>query len=183
MKEIELEKIFENIFNFFFHPERLPKEVQNYILLFKIIFLIYGFLFFVFFVYFFRKVSWPKSAFLIDLKEFFTFKPYRTKIYEKKWRKIVEKGESEIEAERKLAILEADSILEEFLKSEGYIVKSLEEELEKIPDDILPEKEEIKRAKEIKKAILEDPAFQLPLEKTREILEIYKKILKNFSAI
>jgi hypothetical protein len=180
---IGIEKIWQNIFNFLFHPENLPKEVQNYVLLFKIIFSIYGVLFFLFSIYFFKRVSWPKGAFLIDLKEFFTFKPYRTKIYEKKWKKIVEKGESEIEAERKLAILEADSILEDYLKSEKYIDKSLEQELEKIPEDILKEKEEVKKAREIKKSILEDPSFELSLEKTREILEIYKKILKNFEAI
>jgi hypothetical protein len=178
-----VDKIINNIFNFFFSPENLSKEAQNYILLFKIIFLIYGILFFVFFIYFFKRVGWARGAFWMDLKEFLTYKPYQAKIFAKKWVKIVEKGESEIEAERKLAILEADSILENFLKSEKYISENLEEELDKIPEEILKDKEEIKKAKEIKKAILEDPSFHLSPQKTREILEIYKKIFKSFQMI
>jgi len=62
-----------------------------------------------------RKSSWLRNRFLQDMTEFLTYRPYGVKKIVKIWSKIKGRLESGSESEYKLAVIEADSILNDIL--------------------------------------------------------------------
>lgn len=171
-------EIFNKILNFLLYP-----KFEGPLLVFKILFLALGFFFLLFILWTLIFTSFLEELFLRDLKEFLSYKPYFAKIYAPKWAKIKKRLESKIEAEVKLAILEADNLLDDLLKREGYSGQTLEEKLEKLTKEILPNIEELKEAIKVKKAIVEDPSFKLDFEEASKVISIYEKALKDLQAL
>jgi len=90
----------------------------------------------------------------------------------KKWAKIERKFESGTESNYKLAILDADNLYESTLS----IVGSDKEK-------ILSNLEEFKKAKQIKRIIVDDSGFVLVKEEARNSLNAYKKGLEELGAL
>jgi hypothetical protein len=97
---------------------------------------------------------------------------FKKKKTQKKWLKIEKRFNSGIEANYKLAILEADNFYDECLKILGY-------ESEKNLSGV----DEIKTARKIKNRIVEDSSFVLTTEDTKNSLSAYKKGLKELNVI
>jgi hypothetical protein len=177
------EEFLQQIKIFILEPELLSPELQFWLFVFKIIFLVFGFFFLGFTIWALIFTSWLKRAILQDLKEFLTFKPFEAQIFLPKWKKIKERIASGIEAELKLAILEADSLLDQFLKRQGYKGETLEEKLELLTEDILSNINEVKEAIKVKRAIIEDPSYRLSFQEAKKTLSIYERALKDLQAI
>ena len=62
-----------------------------------------------------KSESWRNMNTFTDISEFASFRPRGLRKFGKRWRKIMARLESENEAEYKLAIIEADTILGETL--------------------------------------------------------------------
>lgn len=90
----------------------------------------------------------------------------------KKWAKIEKKFKSGVEANYKLAILEADNFYDENLKVLGY---EKEKELSNV--------DEIKKAKRIKTRIIDDLDYILIEEETRKALDAYKNGLEELGVM
>ena len=75
----------------------------------------------------------------------------------------------------KLAILEADHILNEILKMSGYLGAKLEDKLDLISEAQLSNVEEISNVHKIRDKISADPSFAVSQEEAREIIDVYKK--------
>ena len=97
---------------------------------------------------------------------------FNKKKMQKKWVKIEKRFNSGIEANYKLAILEADKFYDESLKILGY---DLEKNLVNV--------EEIKKARKTKNRIIEDSNFVLTAEDTKNGLEAYKNGLEELNVI
>lgn len=178
-----MNQVVEKILNFLIHPEQSSAEVLSLISKLKILFILFGLFFLGFTIWasIFTQYLW--RLFIIDLKEFLTYRPYETKKFTKKWEKIKKRATSGIEAEAKLAILEADLLLDQFLGMRKYEGKSLEEKLEKITEDILPSLNRLKMAIKVRNAIVSDPTYKLTQEETAKTIEIYEQALKDLQAI
>ncbi len=174
----QLNETLKEILNFLLYP-----KFEGPLLILKIIFLIFGFFFLGFVVWALIFTSWMKKAFLLDLKEFLLYKPYFVKTLLPKWKKIKKRLERGIEAEDKLAILEADSLLEEFLKKEGYPGETLDEKLEKLTKEIISNIEELREVRKVRMAIIEDPSYKLSHEEALRVISVYEKALKDLQAI
>jgi hypothetical protein len=169
--------------NFFLNPSSLQLEYYSLIKIFKIVFLVFGIIFLGYIIWALIFTSWLKRIFLWDFKEFITFKPYLSKAFARRWEKIKKRLTSGIEADAKLAILEADELLNDFLSQYGFEGRTLEEKIENLTKDILLNIEELKKAVRIKRAIVEDSSYKISMKEAREILEIYEKALKDLQAI
>ncbi len=90
----------------------------------------------------------------------------------KKWAKIEKKLGSGVEANYKLAILEADKIFNETLKVIGYEAQIR-----------LTNTEEIKKAGKIKNNIIEDSKFDITESDARTMVAVYKKGLEDLDVI
>jgi hypothetical protein len=149
----------------------------------KIIFLLFALFFFIVIIYFLKKSTWFKRIFTQDFIEFFTFKPYGISKSAEAWKKIIARLDGGSEDEAKLAVVEADDLLNETLNRIGYRKEeTLGEKLDDITPDIIPNLEEVQEAHKIRNNIIHDPDYRLGLEEAKKILGVYEKAIKGAEA-
>lgn len=93
----------------------------------------------------------------------------------KGWLQIQKRLLSPDQNDWKLAILEADHILNEILKISGYLGARLEDKLDLITEAQLSNVDEIMNVHKIRDKISGDPSFAVTQEEAREIIDVYKK--------
>lgn len=101
----------------------------------------------------------------------------------KRWQEVLSKIESKEEANHKLAIIEADVLLDGVLAKMGYLGETLSEKLEKIQPSALSTVSELRQAHYVKNNILHDPDFNLSPQKAREVIDSYEKVLKELDVL
>lgn len=136
-----------------------------------------------FLVFFLLKTKWFRWLILWDLKEYLTYRHHGLPKIEKKWVKIKERLELATEPEAKLAIIEAGSLLDGILKSEGFAGKTLGERLARLNVNIISNVEEVKEAYKIHSNIIHDPSYRLDMEEAKNILDEYEKSLVDLQAL
>ena len=90
----------------------LSPALQDKLLVARIIFGAASAALFGFIVWAFFNTSWFGYAFRTDLREFFTFRSYGLGKMTKRWQGTLARLETAQEAEYKLAVIEADSMLD-----------------------------------------------------------------------
>ncbi len=101
----------------------------------------------------------------------------------KAWKQIQKKLQTKQENQLKLAVVEANNILNGALRAAGYQGKNLGERLSKIVPVEFCNIEEVKRAHEIKKRIDSEPDFSLTHGEAKMLVDIYKKALQDLNLI
>lgn len=145
----------------------------------KIIFIIFSLVFLFFIILALLRTTWAKKFFLISWIEFFTYRPFGIRKVAKQWREITARLETGIESEAKLALIEADSILDDILKRMGYSGETLGERLKSVTKEIIPNIDEIWEAHKIRNNIVHDPDYRLNLDQARNALAIYERALRE----
>jgi hypothetical protein len=161
----------------------LYPKFEGWLLVWKYLFLAFGFFFLIYSIWGIFKTSFLKRAILIDLKELLTYKPFYVKKFLRRWKKIEKRLESKNEADFKLAILEADEFLNEVMEEIGHKGKNLNEKLENVDEEIIPNLKELKQVRKIKEDIISDPSYRLSEQEAKYILNVYEKTLKDLQAI
>lgn len=145
----------------------------------KPIFIIIALLFLFIIAFLLLKNSWLKYCFLEDWTEFFIYRPFGVKKTFKRWARIIKRLEEKSEADRKLAVIEADSLLDEVLKKIGYKGETMRERLEQIDPKTLPILERIWQAHKVRNNVVHDPDYHLAQEEAKETVEIYEQALRD----
>lgn len=114
-----------------------------------------------------------------SVTDFFTRRPYGVRKVDKVWSEIMGKLKSDSESDFKLAVIEADSILDEVLKKVGYKGETLEDRLKLLSPVHYPNLEEMWRIHRIRNDIVRDPDYRLSHSGTRKILASYRKVLED----
>jgi len=174
----EFETIINEIIQFLLFP-----EFSGWLLVIKIIFIFFGLFFLGFTVWALINTTWLKRILLWDLKEILTYRPYGAKKLKKEWKKIKERLETGLESEIKLAVIEADSLVDQILKNLGYAGESFGEKLDKLTPDILPNLEEVREIHKIRNNIIHDPTYKLSQEEVKKALAVYEKALIELDAL
>lgn len=164
----------DKIFSYFISP-----EPSRWLIILKGIFIFFTLFFLFIIILLLRKSSWLKIRFLYDLIEFFTYRPFGLKKINKSWDKIIKRLESGIEAEVKLAVIEADLLFDDTLKKMNIKGDTLEEKLGNLTDSTFSNIEELREAHKIRNNIVYDPDYKLTLEKGKRIISIYEKAFKE----
>ena len=160
-----------------------PYPFYQWLAIMRIIF-IAVFLFFLFWIiYFISKTSWFRLIILEDAVEIFTYRPFGSRKIIKQWNKIKRRLEIGLESENKLAIIEADSMLNDVLEKMGFVGETLEERLKRLTLDSLSNIEEIWEVHKIRNNIVHDPDYKLSLDESRKTISIYEKALINLQAL
>lgn len=150
----------------------------------KIIFLLFALFFLGIILYFLKKTSWFEKIFLQDFVELTTFSSFGVAKNQQAFRKIMERLKTQNEDEAKLAVIEAEDLLNESLNKIGYKKEeSLGEKLDEITPDIISNLEEVNEAHKVRNNIIHDPAYRLELEETKRILLVYEKALQNLETL
>lgn len=157
--------------------------LQSMLTPFKWIFGIIGILLLLFCVYVLFRTMWMKFAFLFDFTEFFTFRPYGLQKKIVQWQKIKARLESANEAEYKLAIIEADSMLNDILFRMGFKGETLGDRLKILTTAIVPNLHDVAKAHETRNSVVRDPDYHLILEETQRTLAIYEIAFSNLDLV
>ncbi len=155
---------------------------SGWLLILKILFIVVALILLGFIIFALAKTSWLKRLWIWDLVEFFSFRPYGVRKVVKAWAKITARLETGLESEYKLAVIEADSILNDILKRMGFGGETLGERLERLTAAILPNLKQIWEAHKIRNNIVHDPDYRLALDETRRVLDIYEQALRDLQA-
>lgn len=101
----------------------------------------------------------------------------------KAWRQIQNRLRTKQANQLKLAVLEADRILNEILKMAGWPGKNLDERLEQADPAELPNLEEVRQAHKLRNRIANEPDFIITPNEAGIIIEIYKKAFQELNLI
>jgi hypothetical protein len=149
----------------------------------KIFFLLISVFFLLAIIFFLSQSSFLKFSYLLDFTEFFTFKPYGLKKIVKEWTAITRRLDTGLESEYKLAIIEADSLLDDILKKMGFGGETLGEKLEKLTYVSLSSVDDAREAHKTRNNIVHDPDYRLSLDDAKKTISIYEKSLIDLQAL
>ena len=167
------------------YPTQFIFEITNsgWFLTFKFILLALNLFSIIFIVWVLIKMTWFGRLILWDIKEYLTFRHYGLPRIEKEWVKIRERLEIGTESEAKLAIFEAEALLDDILKKEGFLGKTLDERLEKLSFDIISNLTDVREAHKVRFNIIHDPSYRLDIKEAKKLLDIYEKALDDLQAL
>ncbi|MBI3638342.1 hypothetical protein HY227_01200 [Candidatus Wolfebacteria bacterium] len=101
----------------------------------------------------------------------------------KAWKQIVKRMKTGGQTQLKLAILEADRLLDEILKVSGYPGRNIEERLAAVNSAEIPNIEEVKQAHKIRNRIVAEPDFILSPGETEITIGIYRRLFIDLELI
>ncbi len=156
--------------------------LPDWLLGIKIIFLLLSLFFIGFIMFALIKTRWLRVLMIWDWIEFFTYRHFGLVSVNRKWMKIQKRFKMGKEPESKLAIIEADALLDEILKGMGYAGQTLGERLDTLTIDVLKNLEEVRKAHQIRSNIVYDLSYHLDRETAKKVLDIYEKALINLQA-
>ena len=101
----------------------------------------------------------------------------------KNWEKIRARLEVGNESAWKVAIIEADNLVDDLITRMGYPGENMGERLAGINPGQIENIEELKIAHEVRNRIIHEKDFRVEKEKAQEILGCYENFLKYFKAL
>ena len=94
-----------------------------------------------------------------------------------RWKKLREKLKSGDEGKYKVAIIEAEDIIDDLLARMGYAGKSFGERLDNIPEGQIESVPQLRAAHETRNKIVHDESFRLSKEDAEATLDLYGEFL------
>ena len=168
----------QNIVQFLLEPQQ-----SVWLISFKVFFLLIDLAIIIFIVYSLFETSWIDKFFLHDVKEFLNYKHYGLSKTKKKWQEIESYFKRGTETEMKLAIVEADTLLNDVLKVMDYKGEDLTSKLDNINTDVLENLEDVKKYHQVSLNIVHDPIYSLRFKEAEEAFEVYREALVNIDAL
>lgn len=160
----------------------LNPTLTGNLLILKLVFIIISLLFTGFIIFALIRTDFLHHLMLWDWMEFLTYRHHGLATINKRWKKIREKSRTS-EAEARLAVVEADTLLEDTLKRMGFGGQVLRERLDVLTVDILENVEQVKKANEIRHKLVDDPNYHLDMDSAHEVLDVYEKALRNLQVL
>lgn len=101
----------------------------------------------------------------------------------KKWDGVMARMKSGNESEYKVAVIEADNIIDDLIARMKYPGENFGERLEGINPGQIENIEEIKIAHEVRNRIIHDESFALTKEEAEKVIGYYEEFLRYFQAL
>jgi hypothetical protein len=102
---------------------------------------------------------------------------------DKKWDSIIKKIEGEDEGNYKLAIIEADTMLDDVLKKIGFTGEDMGERLKQVTPQQISNIEEVWEAHKMRNKIAHQMEFRVSQSEAERAIEIYQRALEDLSGI
>ncbi len=170
---------FEQVFSYIANPSLLPPFIYNIYFVLRIIFTIVTLFFVGLLIFLFFKSDYKSYRYLEWHSEFKNFKPYFGVKLDQNWEDIVEQAKDDNESERKLAIIEADDMIDSALAQLGYTGDNLMEKLDGLNKDIIPKIDELKEAHRLKRDLVYDPNKSVSKEDAERVIKDYEETFKD----
>lgn len=157
-------------------------DLQNMLFPVKLVFVFFTMFFLSAVIYFMVNSSYLKYKFIEDTAEFISYQAYGLRKIANRLKKIQKRAESGVESEYKLALVEADDLLNEVLEDRGFTGENFEELINNAGKVLLPNLDEILSAHEVRNSIVYNPDYKIDLDQVKKILSIYEATTKNIGA-
>lgn len=157
----------------------MSPDIQKELFPAKVVFIFFSIVFFIAIIYFMLVSSYLKWQFVVDLREFFSWQPVGVRRITQRWKKIQKRIEAGTEPELKLAVIEAEDLLNDVLDDKGVPGETFEEKIKQVVKIQLPNLEEVLEAHKTRNAVVYEPDYKLNLEQAKKILEIYERAIKS----
>jgi hypothetical protein len=159
----------------------LMPELHGWVIWAKIFFILFNLGVIVFIVYIWTTTIYLKRLFLTDLVEFFTYIPFTSRRIDRDWNKIKKRLLTGHEAEFKLAVIEADLLVNDMLARENYEGKTLAEKIEKKPG-AFTNIDAMKEADQVYQDLVYDPSYSLDYPRAKSVILAFEQGLKDIKA-
>ena len=100
-------------------------------------------------------------------------------IIHKKWNKLLERIKSGDERDLRLAIIEADSLVDEIFKEHGHPGEDMGERLKSIHPSEIDNLNDLWEAHKIRNRLAHEADFHLPADEAKRIIGIYHKTIEE----
>ena len=127
----------------------------------------------------FTRTPYVRFSMVGDTVEILTYRPYGFPKMRRRWQRIMHRLDTGNESEYKLAIIDADALLDEMLKRMRLTGETVDERLQKITPLMIANVEELKTAHQTRNSIVYDPDYRLGLSDARRVLLIYQKTFED----
>ncbi len=161
----------------------LNPEFEGWLLVVRNAFLFVSGVLFLLFLILLVVSGWARRRYAEDLYEAASHKPYGIKQSAKEWKRISSRLNSGEESDYKLAVIEAEDLLEERLRNMGYKGSTIQDLLTQVPETIVPNIEEVGRAHKLRNNIVHDPDYKLETEEASKAVATFERALQELGAI
>ncbi len=169
----------QEVFKYIANPELASPTFFIIWQVLRIVFLIISAFFIGLLIYLFKVNDYLDMRYLENYSEFRKTKPYLKVDLSKEWKDVVKHAKGEKEAERKMAVIEADDMVDSVLLKIGYSGETLLDKLAKLNKEIIPNIEEVKEAHRKRRDIAYDPNKSISREEAEEIVSVYEEVFKD----
>jgi hypothetical protein len=134
-------------------------------------------------IWLFFITSWFQERFGLDIRDLLAIKTYKKNRLERKWQRIKQRLESPWLEDDKIAIIEGEDFLQEFLARKGIKGKILADKIENIPAGFLSSESlnQLKEANALATKVIKNPDYSLKPKEAKRFLEILEKIINELS--
>jgi hypothetical protein len=102
---------------------------------------------------------------------------------ETEWMEVKARLEIGDEASTKLAVIEADKLVDNLLKTMGYIGNSMGDRLKLLERSNFESLDDLWRVHKVRNKIVHDPDFHIDTEEAKKTIETYEKVLRQLKAL
>ena len=155
--------------------------LQDQLFFLKLIFIFFTFFFLCTMVWFYVNSTYLRYQFLQDTTEFFSKPSYGVVQVNRRWQKLLKRTESGTEADYKLAIIEADDLLQQALENKDFEGETFEELVASASYKSLPNYDAVLEAHTVRNSIVYEPDFHIDGDRAKKILSEYETAIKNLT--
>ena len=155
-------------------------ELQNW-LPFWIKIPFFGFIAFFIFVVTMACIQTPylRLSLFGDGVELLTYRPYGFPKMRRRWQKIMRRLDTGNESEYKLAIIEADGLLDDMLKKMKLRGETVDDRIQRITPIMIENVAELKTAHQVRNSIVYDPDYRLSASEAKRVLLVYQRTFEE----
>ena len=104
-------------------------------------------------------------------------------IQNRRWQRVLDHISSNHPNDWRIAVLEADTILDDFLVKKGYVDESVSGKLKQIKKEDLSTLENAWEAHKKRNKIAHDPSFEMDKREAERIIELYRSVFEEMGEI
>jgi hypothetical protein len=157
-------------------------EMTGWLLAAKIFFILFNLGVVAFIIYVWATTVYLKRLFVFDLVEFFTFRAFGTRIIDRDWIKIKKRLLTKNEAEFKLAVIDADILVNDVLTRLAFEGKNLGEKLERPKAESFSDLDAMVKADMVYQKIVNNPKTSLDYQEAKSVILAFEQGLKDVAA-
>lgn len=154
-------------------------ELQAKLLWIKIPFLLVVAFFITIIIIAFTRSPYLRLSLYGDAVEILTYRPYGFPKMRRRWQRIMRRLDTGNEAEYKLAIIEADGLLDDMLKKMRLGGDTVDERIGRITPLMIENVAELKTAHLVRNSIVYDPDYRLSASEARRVLLVYQRTFEE----